>query len=397
MSSKNLVPPEGYAVQQEQNIQQLVQLTGLELQAEEGQVIQQSMEASRKVIEPLLDSSDENTLMQAIECAGEQLGHEASLVLRSNIEALASECSVEVADGVWMRGGLYALPVQVFSREPGQFVGGAAAQDLLAQLVDSAREAGLVSKKARIGFVPYLYQEGELLGHEFGDIRQFTRTVVQWLVNPEHFEGYPEGFMQLAVRERAHNPKFYMQMFKVMYLVFGVIDEESSVPFVCMTDGEIDLNATDLALAAWVNDVAEPVRKLFGGEKVLTHVGHPRSLCAALREGAENFRASHFQVRLLEHLKTTGTSPEELSLVVTAHGDEGYLEEYRVTASDALTARVIFVEVYPFFPWEAQDELEDGLERHLRHAGFARIEMPQELLPLEKMLGNYRPDNSTLH
>lgn len=396
MSSKNTVPPDEFISEQERNIEQLVQLTVLELQAESGQVIQQSMAASRRVIEPLLLDDEESTLMQAISRAGERLGHEGSLVLRSNIEALASECMVEVEGGISVRGGLYALPVQVFSREPGRFVGGAVAKDLFAKLVDCAKESGLVSEKARMGFVPYLYQAGELIGHEFGHIRQFTQTVVQYLADPD-FDAYPGGFLQLADYERAQNPDFYMESFKVMHLVFGVIDEETAVPFVCMADGEIDLNATDLALAAWVNDIAETVRLLFGGEKVLTHVGHPRSFCAALREGEDNFRSSHFQVRLLEHLKTTGSNPEELSLVVTAHGEDGYLEEYRVTAHDALTGLAQFTEVYSFFPWDAFDELEDELEQHLKHAGFVRIEMPQELLPLGHRPGDSRPHNPTLH
>jgi hypothetical protein len=365
----------------ESRVRELVALIRREMKASSDDELESFMAEFRRLFNTLVHERDEGSMIAAIIRAGELIGPEGASALRLNIEALASECAVQTSAGESLRGGLYALPVQVFAREPGQYIGGAVSPDEFDELAGIFRRHGLVRNEARIEFVPYLYQEGELAALDFSEIHQFTGDVVSRVTGAEDWSD--GSLMQSAGAERREHPSRYAESFKLMYLVFGVIDLEKYIPFVRQVDGVVDVDETERVLAACVAEAAPVVRTLFGGESVLVHTGYSRPFCAALREGAENFRASHFHVLLLDHMKESHTFPQELRAVVTAHGDGDYLSEYRVSVLNAMTGALVFGEVYPFFAWEDFDEVEEALEVYLRHEGFVDVEMPEGLLPDE--------------
>jgi hypothetical protein len=380
MSSSN--PTEISASIRELRVRELIALIGREMAASSDQELEDFMTEFRQVFNTLVEERDEGSITAAIIRAGELMGPEGASALRLNIEALASECAVQASAGESLRGGLYAVPVQVFSREPGQYIGGAVSPEAFDELAGIFRKHGLLRNEARIDFVPYLYQEGELAALDFSEVHRFTGDVVSRVTGAEDWgDG---SLMQSAEAERREHPSRYAESFKLMYRVFGVIDLEQYLPFVRQVDGVVDMDETDKVEAACVAEAAPLVRTLFGGESVLVHTGYPRPFCAGLREGAENFRASHFHVRLLDHMKESCTFPQELRAVVTAHGERDYLSEYRVSVLNAMTGELVFGEVYPFFAWEDFDEVEEALEVYLRHEGFADVEMPEGLLPDER-------------
>jgi hypothetical protein len=373
----------------ESRVRELVALIGREMAASSEDELEGFMAEFRQVFNTLVEERDEGSITAAIIRAGELLGPDGSSALRLNIEVLASECTVLTIGDDVLRGGLYALPVQVFAREPGQYVGGAVDSGLFGELAEIFRSSGLLRREARIGFVPYLYQEGELAALSFSEIHHFTGDVVSRVTGAKDWgEG---SLMQTAEAERREYPSRYAVSFKLMYLVFGVVDLEKHIPFVKQVDGVVDMDETDKVQAACVAEATPFVRTLFGGESVLVHTGYPRPFCAALREGAQNFRASHFHVLLLDHMKETRTFPQELRAVVTAHGDGDYLSEYRISALNAVTGQLVFGEVYPFFAWEDFDEVEEAIEVYLRHEGFVDVEMPEGLLPDERCTCCGRP------
>jgi hypothetical protein len=331
----------------------------------------------------LLSAGEDAVITRALDEVARALGSDVANAVVALVEQEAIRLEVEGVDGSAQHAVLYAIPVQVFTRDPSTHVGGALGADrqrTLDRFAASFLKHEFIAKESRVDVLPYLYEAEELRELGFSDWRKFTKNFFTHVFD-RAVRWEPADLMQTADSARKADPSGFQRAFKVLYLVMGFVLPRNEAPFRFSKTEGIEPDEFVSRVAGWRADCVPLLRELCGDEKVLIQADVPAEACEAFRKGMENYRSSRFHIELLEQLQQTDLLPPEMRVIVTAHGDDGYLSEYRVSALEMESGDLVFGLVHPYYGWEEPPVVEAALEFQLREENFASVEMPDELLP----------------
>lgn len=350
-------------------------------------------EQADQVIYKCLEVGQDEVFEAALTRLEQEGEPEALADLGDDIEWAATHRSIRLLSGEagWL--SLFAIPLLVMSQASTlEALRELHARPALKTLAQSVRAHGLIGETPTLGLVPTLYRPEELASLGWSGLWHLgPRLHEEVLLGHRHD---PRDMGQAAPAEYdAGVLGQHGSMLELRYLVGFLVDQqpqEFAPPELGEENPEADEEARLAAYAArqldWCLAAAPLIESLLDkveGEVVEAMTFPPLPVFEAMHSGPTLFEHFILQTRLEGRLREVGRPARAAWVLVVPCGEDGYPEEFRLSVLDCFDNRLLFGEVRPILEHEEPEIVEAMLVDLVESCGFARVEVLDEVAPLD--------------